>query len=131
MGFLSVAVTKEPSLNVNNSQAVLVISKADGSEGKSKQHFGCKNFQWDCRQEIWSVDSEEISSELSRQLCVFVLFSLNWDFWSHFSQIVGLTDTGSLSIVRFLEWHLFEMLQFVVETGLDKAEVKNAEYLDK
>lgn len=45
MGFLCVAVTKEPSLNVNNSQAVLVISKADGSEGKSKQHFGCKNFQ--------------------------------------------------------------------------------------
>lgn len=42
---LSAAVTKEQqSLDVNNSQT-LVISKADGSEGKSKQLFDCKNFQ--------------------------------------------------------------------------------------
>lgn len=36
------AVTKEQqSLN----SQTLVISKADGSEGKSKQLFDCKNFQ--------------------------------------------------------------------------------------
>lgn len=43
MELLSVAVTKEQqSLDVNSSRTGLVINKADGSEGKSKQLFDCK-----------------------------------------------------------------------------------------
>lgn len=45
MELLSVAVTKEGLLDVNNLQTGLVINKADSSEGKSKYHFSYKNFQ--------------------------------------------------------------------------------------
>jgi len=40
MELLSVAVTKEQLLNVNNLQAGLAINKADCSEGKSKHKIG-------------------------------------------------------------------------------------------